>query len=662
MSDFHPRSTRWMAGLVLFIALMAFSILGRLYYVSIQLGPELVAAAREKVIQEREIPASRGNIYSADGQLLATSMPVYELRWDASIVEEQRFLMDISETCLGLSKLLPSKTSQEWDKFLRTQFNLKKKYSLVAKDLSFTHYRRIAELPLFKGNRFKSGLIVEEDHTRFLPLGILAERTIGYRRPDASAGLEASYHTLLKGQNGKRWMQHLGANQWKPMESSYTLDPQSGKDIITTLNSRMQDVAHRALLKALQTYQADHGCAVLMEVKTGKIRAMVNLGRTPEDTSFKELRNYAVWEKTEPGSTFKVAALLIGLEDGMVDTADKVNTSPGYYKIYDRKVTDSHKEGYGRISLGRALELSSNTGIVKLLYPKYSTIPEAFIDRMYQLGLADKTGIEIRGESAPHIPKPGDKDWYGTTLPWMFFGYGVQSTPLQTLTFYNAIANDGEMVAPSLWEATREKGTIIDNNEPRILHPAIASSENLHQIQDLLEKVVIRGTANNIFSDSLRMAGKTGTCQLNYWDPVNMGYQASFAGYFPADNPQYSCIVVINRPMRSMGFYANIVAAPVFRDIAIAVNRMTPEISTPAPGYYTTGISQHYYNQSLNREMREERALESLENDDPSILVGWPANEAIALLESHGYTVKLRGNGRVKKASKQNKTVELDLG
>ena len=662
MSDFHPKSTRWLAGLVLFIALMAFSILGRLYYVSIQLGPELVAAAREKVIQEREIPASRGNIYSADGQLLATSMPVYELRWDAAVVDPDRLKADLAETARSLALLLPEKSAVEWTTYLRQQHSSKRRYALIAKNLSYSHYRKVAQTPLFAGSKFKSGLIAEERFTRLMPLGDLAERTIGYQRPDATAGLEASFHETLRGHNGRRWMQHLGGNQWKPMESSYTQDPSNGQDIITTLDSRMQDAAHRALLHTLKKYKADHGCVILMEVKTGKIRAMANLGRTPEDSVYRELRNYAVWEKTEPGSTFKVAALLIGLEDGVVDTADIIDTSPGVYTIYGRNVNDSHKGGYGRISLGRALELSSNTGIVKALYAQYAKKPEAFIDRMYQLGLADRSGVQIKGESYPHIPKPGDKDWFGTTLPWMFFGYGVQSTPLQTLTFYNAIANEGEMVAPSLWEATRDRGTIIAQHETEVLHPAIASKENLHQVQDLLEKVVIRGTAKNIYSDSLSMAGKTGTCQLNYWDPVNMGYQASFAGYFPAENPQYSCIVVINRPVRSMGYYANIVAAPVFRDLAMAVYRMTPQTTSPAQGYWGDGLLQAQSQGDRQQKQRTDAALQALEKGLWPDFKGWPANEAIALLESQGYTVKLRGNGRVKKASKQNKTVELDLG
>ncbi len=662
MSDFDPRSTRWLAGLVLLISLLTFSVLGRLYYVSITLGPGLVAAARENVIQERQIPASRGNIYSSDGQLLATSMPVYELRWDAAMVNADRMNAQIAETTKELARLLPDRSAQEWGTYLRQQHNGKRRYALIAKNLSYSHYRKVAQTALFAGSKFKSGLIAEERFTRLMPLGGLAERTIGYQRPDATAGLEASFHETLRGHDGLRWMQNLGGNQWKPMESSYTRDPQNGQDIITTLDARMQDAAHRALVHALKKYGADHGCVVLMEVKTGKIRAMANLGKVPGDSVYTELRNYAVWEKTEPGSTFKVASVLIGLEDGVVDTADMIDTSPGVYTIYGRNVNDSHRGGYGRISLGRSLELSSNTGIVKALYPKYAKNPGAFIDRMYQLGLADRSGIQIKGESLPHIPKPGDKDWYGTTLPWMFFGYGVLSTPLQTLTFYNAIANQGTMVAPSLWEATRDRGIVTKEYETRIIHPAIASKGNIHQIQDLLEKIVIRGTAKNIYTDSLSMAGKTGTCLLNYWDPESRGYQASFAGYFPAEDPMYSCIVVINRPAISVGYYANIVAAPVFRDLAMAVYRMSPQTTTPASGYWAEGIKQTQSQALKSMNQLRHAAIQALESGRLPDLTGWAAADAIALLEEHGYRITLHGHGRVQYLSRQDHSIALHLG
>lgn len=401
-----------------------------------------------------------------------------------------------------------------------------------------------------------------------------------------------------------------------------------------------------------------------MEASSGKIRAMVNLGKTDKNEIYRELRNYSVWEKTEPGSTFKVAALLVALEDGKVDTAQKVDTKGGTYTIYGRKVKDSKKDGYGLISLGRALELSSNTGIVKALYPEYKNNPKEFIDRMYQIGLADKSKIQIPGESMPFIPKPGTSKWNGLSLPWMLFGYGVENTPLQTLMFYNAIANNGTMVKPTIWEATRDHGLIIKNHETKIAHPSIASKDNINQIKDLLEKAVRRGTAKNIYSDSIEIAGKTGTSQLNYWDPEKKGYQASFAGYFPAKNPEYSCIVVINRPEISTGFYGSIVAAPVFKDIAMSIHKMTPQINTPTQGYWDDAIQLVTQQNESEASSKYNRAAAKLEEGKIPNIIGWKSIDVIELFENKKWEIKLQGNGAVidYRVEKPQKKILIRLG
>ena len=505
-------SSRWVAGISAFLALFALAVLVKLYVVSIRDGAELREAARDRVVQQRTVQASRGNIYSSDGQLLATSMPVYELRWDASLVNQEHFDKSINKTAIGLQLLLPERSAWEWLTYLKEQQSEQKRYALIAKNLSFSMYRRVRELPLFDGGPFEYGLIAEERYTRLMPLGMMAERTIGYWRPDAKAGLEATFNKVLGGQNGLRWMQHFGKGQWKPLEANYEVEPRDGADIETTLDTRIQDIAHRALLQRLVQFQAEHGSVIVMEVATGKIRAMVNLGRENGDSTYTELRNYAVWERTEPGSTFKFAALLAALEDGVVDTATKVDTDGGVYMVYGKKVNDSHKGGYGVISLGRALEVSSNTGVVKAIYPKYAANPQEFIDRLYQMGLGEKTGIEVNGESKPFIPQPGSGRWSGTTLPWMMFGYGVQCTPLQTLVFYNALANDGKMVRPRLWERTIDRGQVVAESEVEYIRSSIASKENVAKVRNLMENVVLRGTATNIRLDSLKLAGKTGTC------------------------------------------------------------------------------------------------------------------------------------------------------
>ena len=657
-------SSRWVAGISAFLALFAVAVLVKLYVVSIRDGGALREAARDRVVQQRTVQASRGNIYSSDGQLLATSMPVYELRWDASLVNQEHFDKNINKTAIGLQLLLPERSAWEWLTYLKEQQSGQKRYALIAKNLSFSMYRRVRDLPLFDGGPFEYGLIAEERYTRLMPLGMMAERTIGYWRPDAKAGLEATFNKVLGGQNGLRWMQHFGKGQWKPLEANYEVEPRDGADIETTLDTRIQDIAHRALLQRLVQFQAEHGSVIVMEVATGKIRAMVNLGREDGDSTYTELRNYAVWERTEPGSTFKFAALLAALEDGVVDTATKVDTDGGVYVVYGKKVNDSHKGGYGVISLGRALEVSSNTGVVKAIYPKYAANPQEFIDRLYQMGLGEKTGIEVNGESKPFIPQPGSGRWSGTTLPWMMFGYGVQCTPLQTLVFYNALANDGKMVRPRLWERTIDRGQVVAESEVEYIRSSIASKENVAKVRNLMENVVLRGTATNIRLDSLKLAGKTGTCQLEYWNPERMGYQASFAGYFPADNPKYSCVVVVSRPIKSMGYYANVVAAPVFQDIAVGITRFIPDEQAPPKGYWTEGLENVAQKQSASSEKQWAEAEADLDRGTMPNWTGWKATDALRLLERKGYTVQTKGNGRVRSWNPGvgRKTIMLILG
>lgn len=657
-------SSRWVAGISAFLALFALSVLVKLYVVSIRDGGALREAARDRVVQQRTVQASRGNIYSSDGQLLATSMPVYELRWDASLVNQAHFDESINKTAIGLQILLPERSAWEWLTYLKEQQSEQKRYALIAKNLSFSMYRRVRKLPLFEGGVFEHGLIAEERYTRLMPLGMMAERTIGYWRPDAKAGLEATFNKVLGGQNGLRWMQHFGKGQWKPIEANYEVEPRDGADIETTLDTRIQDIAHRALLQRLEEFQAEHGSVIVMEVATGKIRAMVNLGRANGDSAYTELRNYAVWERTEPGSTFKFAALLAALEDGVVDTATKVDTDGGVYMVYGKKVNDSKKGGYGVVSLGRALEVSSNIGVVKAIYPKYAANPQEFIDRLYQMGLGEKTGIEVNGESKPFIPQPGGKRWSGTTLPWMMFGYGVQCTPLQTLVFYNALANEGKMVRPRLWERTIDRGQVVAESEVEYIRSSIASKENVAKVRSLMENIVLRGTAKNIRLDSLKLAGKTGTCQLEYWNPERMGYQASFAGYFPADNPKYSCVVVVSRPIKSVGYYANVVAAPVFQDIAVGITRFIPDEHAPPSGYWTEGLETLAQKESASSEKQWAEAEADLERGTMPNWTGWKATDALRLLERKGYTVQTKGNGRVRSwnPGAGRKTIMLILG
>lgn len=645
-----------MAVFTAIILLMCMGVLAKLYHVSVVMGPDLIAAAREHVIQERTIEASRGNVYSSDGLLLATSMPTYTIHWDSKVVSTEQLSQGISQTAAALAQVNPRRNAWEWRAFLRAQHAAKKRYIPIAKNLTYSQYQTIATSALFKGNRFATGLVKSMKPHRLKPLDELAARTIGYSRHDATAGLEASFNEVLRGHDGKRWMQHLGGTHWKPMERQFTSDPVNGSDLITTIDTRMQDVAHRALLKSLRRHRANHGCAILMEVATGKIKAIVNLGKTDQDSSYRELRNYAVWERTEPGSTFKVAALMVALEDGVVDTATMVNTTGGLFTLFNRKIKDANWKydgsgGYGNISVARAMELSSNTGIVKALYPPYQGRPEAFIDRLYRMGLDKRTNIEIKGEMKPYIPTPKDDNWYGTTLPWMMFGYGLSCTPLQTLTFYNAIANDGVMVRPTLWEAVRFRGQITDRYSIEVLHPSIASQATLKQIQAILHHVVTRGTGKQLHNEEVSISGKTGTSQVEYWNEATKGYQATFVGYFPSGNPQYACVVVVNRPEKSTGYYGAIVAGPVFKEIALAVNRMQARDATPEEGYWATGIETKATQRQQQAHQVMERAERALANGQMPDLNQWTAMAALTLLENHGIDVNLNGIGLVQHQS-----------
>ena len=424
----------------------------------------------------------------------------------------------------------------------------------------------------------------------------------------------------------------------------------------------MQDVVHHELLKALERFEADHGCAILMEVETGHIKAISNLGRTEEGTYF-EKRNYAVWEDTEPGSTFKLASVIVALEDGIADTNSPVDTENGLFTIYGKQVKDSNykngKGGYGVVSLKRAFEVSSNVGIVKLIYDNYRSKPDQYIDRLYNMGMHKKLGVSIKGESAPEIPKPGDRSWSGISLPWIAFGYQVSFTPLQVLSLYNSVANDGKMIKPHFIERITKHGKTIEEYETEILNPSICSKETLGKVKAMLEGVVENGTATNIKSDLVKMAGKTGTCQQNYWKKATYDYQASFAGYFPAEDPKYSCIVVVNKPNYHRGYYGSTVAAPVFKAIAEHIYLSTPDVTH-------TRLQKDF---SIPKTSTAQ-TLDGLNNMKtlPS-LKGLDGAELLPVLENLGYKVKAKGIGKVQwqyptagSAVSTNMLIELKLG
>ena len=433
--------------------------------------------------------------------------------------------------------------------------------------------------------------------------------------------------------------QRIANGQWKPINDVNEKEPTQGYDVFTTINLNIQDITHSALLEQLEKYKADHGSAVVMETKTGKIRAIVNLGRTLEGTYYEKL-NYAVGELNEPGSTFKLISMIAALEDKAIEPEELIDTGNGEMTFYNKyKVRDTKKGGYGLISASKVFESSSNTGMVNIVYDYYKDDPSKFVNRLYNMGVNKSLGVSIKGEPKPKIPYPSDKDWDGLDLPWMAYGYGVSMTPLQILSFYNAVANNGELLRPQFIEKITNAGEKPQKTfKKEIINPSICSDETLTNIKSMLFNVVDKrwGTAYQIKDSLFNVAGKTGTCQLDY-TKEEVQYISSFVGYFPAENPIYSCIVVIHRPDKTLGYYGSTVAAPVFKRIAKKIYISTPK---------NVKIKPSEIRLSLNKA--KQKKINNIKIPD---LVGKSDLDAISIVEKLGLNFKIIGKGKVIKQS-----------
>ena len=561
------------AGILVFLG---FGIGYKIFHIQYVDGDNYRQLAKNKTIQNFTISPERGNIFSDDGSLLAASTTSFDIYFDAVTVSENNF----SKYSNQLSEKLSESLNKSKEFFLNRLVSAKKnnkRYQLIQRGVSIENLNKIKQMPLFKMGGVRGGLIIEKKNSRDYPLNKIAERTIGYERLTkddnfSGVGLEHAFGSKLRGKNGMQLMQKISNGKWKPISSNNKIEPIPGTDIISTINVGFQDITHHSLLKQLEDFEADHGTAVVMETATGEIKAIANLGRTSEGKYYERL-NYAVGEHLEPGSTFKLMSIIAALEDGKVDLNTIVDTKNGVLDFYGAKVRDSKKGGYGKISVNEVFKVSSNTGIVKIINDAYKDDPEMFSNRLYNMGLNNKLGVSILGESNPKIPHPNDKDWNGLSLPWMVYGYGVLLSPLQILTFYNSVANNGEMVKPVF---TRQSNLISNKT---VLNPSICSDDTLEKVKLMLENVVNEkgGTGYNIKSNIYKIAGKTGTGQVDY-NTDNMQYISSFVGYFPANKPKYSCIVVIHKPNKKKGYYGATVAAPVFKKIADKIYSLTPEL------------------------------------------------------------------------------------
>ncbi|MFM9825123.1 penicillin-binding protein [Flavobacterium sp.] len=633
------------------IFLMAIAIAVKLTNIQWVEGDYYRKLAKERTVKNFVIPANKGNIYSADGSLLATSIPNYEIRFDAVAPKSEVFEKNIKSLSDSLSLLLRKPKGSFHNEFRKARAN-KNRYYLVARDLSYTEYVKIKGFPLFKLGAYKGGIIVQQETVREHPIGKIAERTIGYERKTPlgiadGKGIEWAFRNYLNGKDGKVLKQKIAKGQWKPIRDVNEIDPQDGYDVISTIDVFIQDIAHHALLKQLTDYQADHGCVVVMETKTGQIKAISNLGKAA-DGSYYETTNYAVAESHEPGSTYKLVDLMALLEDKKVDTSTVFDSHGGIIKYSGKSVRDSHEGGYGKISLARGFEVSSNTVMVQAVYKNYKNNPAEFVNHINSYGLNKCLGLPIKGEGKPFVPQPSDKNWSNLSLPWMAFGYGVSITPLQTLTFYNAVANNGVMVKPQFVSEIKEWNKTIKKYNTEVLNQKICSQETILKLQAILENVVKKGTASKLYSKEFSMAGKTGTAQVNY--SKNGGsekyYASSFVGYFPADKPRYSCIVVVHKPSTANNnYYGADVAGPVFKRIA-------QKIFTDAP---STNVIKNINRKIQSQEIDYDTYYTKSQKQYLSIpnLKGMSGMDAVALLGNLGVKVKIIGVGKVKKQSIQ---------
>ena len=626
-------------------------IIGRVINIQYVQGDKYRKLSVASTVKNDTIFSNRGNVYAADGNLLATSMYKYTIRMDLVAVRSTIFEKNITDLSNSLSDLLGN-TPSYYQKKLRDARKRKNRYLLIARNLGYNDYMKMRQFPIFKLGPYKGGFITEQKSVRVKPIGKIAARTIGYDDYRGGAGIEGAFAEYLEGENGWRLKQKIAQGQWKPINDVNEKEPLDGRDVITTIDVNIQDITHHALLRQMEFFEAEHGSAIVMETETGEIKAIANLGRTTKGTYY-EKRNYAVWESHEPGSTFKLASLMAALDDKVIDTSTVVDTGKGILMLHGSKVEDSQRGGYGKISAARVFEVSSNVGIVKLIRKHYDDDPMKFVNKMRSFGLDKKIGLNIQGEGKPFIPFPGNKrnPWNKISLEWMAWGYGVSLTPLQTLTFYNAVANNGQMVKPRFIKELRVQNKTEKVFEKVILKEKIASQATIDKVRKVMENVVIKGTADNIYSPNFSMAGKTGTAKK--WIDAHTDkegkrvkghysskyYVASFAGFFPADKPKYSCIVVIHRPKKEKGYYGATVAAPVFKEIAQKIYTTTPINIQQVTDQPTISEVDVKYKEYYKNSQKEYKVIPNVK--------GMSGMDAVSLLENLGLKVKFKGVGNV---------------
>ena len=560
--------------------IFSIGIFYKLFQIQFIDGDKYRKIAEDKTVKNFIAKPIRGNLYSNDGSILATTISKYDIYIDTKIISEKIFQTELSSLCEKISKFKKTSSVDECRRIKIAREN-NNRYLNIFRNIDNKSLEKIKSFPILKYGTIKGGFIVENKITREYPFGKIAERTIGYERVDENGnfkgvGLEHAYGNFLRGKNGIVTKRKISNGQWKILDNNLNKNPINGSHVFSTIDVEIQDIVHDNLLQQTINFEADHSSAIVMEVSTGKIKAISNFGRTSEGKYYEKL-NYAVGESIEPGSTFKLMSIISLLEDNALDTLQKIDTKNGKLNFYGYDVRDSKEGGYGEINLMDIFRLSSNTGIVSAVNNFYKENPRKFVDRISNIGIDKALGIEIKGEPIPKFPHPDDKSWNGLSLPWMAYGYGISLTPLQILTFYNSIANNGEMVKPKFLEKVVSSFGYDYQFKKEVINSSICSKKTLDIINKMLYDVVQHpnGTAYNIKSKYFNISGKTGTSQVDY-NSDNINYNSSFVGFFPSDEPKYSCIIMINKPNKQLGYYGSSVAGPVFKNIAEKIMSKQP--------------------------------------------------------------------------------------
>ena len=686
--------------------LFAIAIIAKIIVVQTKDKEKLVDLAKEREYYPRKLEPSRGNILSCDGKLMATSVPIFDIYFDASVVDMDLFRNNIDSLSNVMAEAFPKKSAKQWKESFSTAKAEGKRYHPVIKGISLEQYRAMQKYPIFNKGQNRGGIVAEKKTKRVRPYNELAGRVIGFVREGDEkkgeksfyVGLEGAYNDYLKGQEGQQLVRRLHHSNWIPVGSDDDIEVKNGYDVITTFDVNLQDIVESALNNTMVTNKAEQGCAILMDVETGYIKACANLNLNHENGQYEESYNFALAERYEPGSVFKIASMAVLFNNyPNIRLTDIVNIGTGPIVFSKRIMRDDHTfTKDGRATVAEIIEQSSNKGTAVLITKHFMAHPEKYVDGLYALGLNKKPDTGLAGEAQPYIKHPTDTDkkgnkvWSNVSLPWMSIGYEVNVTPMQIITLYNAIANNGKMMKPQFVSEIRNGNQTIEKFEPVVLNEQICPPEGVKMLQSMLEGVVQRGTARRQLADSnVKIAGKTGTAQYchrhlgySYRNPQTgrREYNTTFVGYFPADKPKYSCIIVVSRA-RGQFWAAGGVSAPGFREIAekiyamrlgieedsISARYTAETIKQPtlmhrsAAAGFLSGMNTQFtdYNTdgnewvTINRTIDGSVRIEAVDLKDDIVpnVIGMNITDAIYLLESRGISTTFTGDGIVSEQS-----------